>query len=298
MKLKYLIAAAIALLITSHSWIAPVAAIPGWQFIRELFTGGEPGIVGSRVGNRSDIPYLITPRKTAILTPTPRFQWHPVSMASSYTVTLRGPNGILWETTVAENQVTYTGSRTLEPDLRYSLVVRTEVSRDTGGPMTVASTDEGLPGLAFYVLPEAEVSQLNRDLAAVADEDLSALEANIMRARVYREYNLMSDAIALLESHSTTGENSVAVYRLLGELYLQVGLNLRARTAFSQARELALETGERSEQADANAFLAHIALGERDPDTAIQLLNEAQALYVELDDPIKAKEVSDWLEAL
>ena len=299
MKLKQLAAITTAILIVSSSWGPPAVAVPGWRFLRELFSGGDPEVGSPRNGIDTNIPYVITPRKTAILDSTPRFEWNPVPNATSYNVTLRGPNGILWEDTVTEaSTITYPGSPALEPNIKYALTIRTEVDEASGLPSTVASTDEGIPGLSFYVLPEADRAQLTIALDAIAAEDLTSLAVNLERAKTYRDYSLMSDAIALLESLKGEYPDSVALYRLLGELYLQVRLNTQARDAFTQVQALASVTQNFAEQADANVFLAYLALGSREPNTAIQLLNEAQALYSDLGDEDKASATADWLATL
>lgn len=303
-KLKQLVAATTAVLIVLSSWTTPAVAVPGWRFLRELFSGGEPEVGSPRSGIYTDIPYVIAPRKTAILNSTPQFQWNPVLNAASYTVILRGPDGILWEETgLEDNEITYPGVPALEPNVRYALTIRAEIEAESGAQSTIASTDEGIPGLSFYLLPEANLAQLNTDLEGNVAAALTALAAGLEKAQTYRDYNLMSEAIALLESlkENATAEDttdSVALYRLLGELYLQVGLNTQARDAFTQAQTLALETANLGEQADVSAFLAYLALGTRERDKAIQLLNEAQTLYSDLGDEDKANATADWLATL
>lgn len=294
MKATPLAAAALATVIVGTSWISPVMAIPGWQFIRELFSGGEPGIVGSRGGIRGDIPYLITPRKTAVLSSTPSFQWNAVATASSYTVTLWGPDGILWETIARTNRIDYPAFPPLEPGTNYALTVKTEHQQGNNGPVAVASTDEGVPGLGFSVLTETDTVQLARQLEAIAS-DLDPVVAGLERARIYREYALMGEAIRLLESLRVDAPDSIECHRLLGELYLQISLNRRARSMFTRSRSLATEAGDLAEQADASVFLAHIALSDRDSETAIQLLTEAQTLYSTVNNPSKRDAVIDWL---
>ncbi|MEO0536544.1 MAG: hypothetical protein AAF215_22030 [Cyanobacteria bacterium P01_A01_bin.123] len=295
MKLKQLATAVITILLVGNSLIMPAMAVPGWRFLRELFTGGQPQVGSPRGGTRSDIPYVITPRRTAILGSTPQFQWNPVPSASTYTVTLRGPDGVLWETVAETSEIAYAGSPALEFDVQYSLIIKTQLNSGTSNPTIISSADEGLPGLSFYRLPEADVERLEADLGAIAAQNLTPLDADLARARLYRDYNLMSDAIALLENLSDASIQSVALYRLLGELYLQVNLNTRAGNAFTQTRALALDTGNLAEQADANVFLAHLALGTRNPDEAVRLLNEAQALYLRLNHEAEAEAIANWL---
>ncbi|MEO0349471.1 MAG: hypothetical protein AAF282_05405 [Cyanobacteria bacterium P01_A01_bin.15] len=290
---KGLVTVAVVAVVLGHGVITPAHAIPGWQFIRELFSGGRPAVGSPRGGTRNDIPYIITPRKTAILTPVPEFRWHPVPRALSYTVTLRGPEGIVWTTTVAEPRITYGGEPALEPGVPYSLTVKAEA---IAANSTLTSTEEGLPGLAFYLLPNEQRTQLMEAVGTLQPPD--TLAESLALAKTYRDYNLMGEAISLLERYSSAGTTSIELNRLLGELYLQVRLNRNARDVFEQARALAESAGDLRQQADINSFLAHIALGMRQPDEARQHLAEAEALYINLGDGAKADSVNAWLAVL
>ncbi|MEM1240721.1 MAG: hypothetical protein AAGI45_12845 [Cyanobacteria bacterium P01_H01_bin.26] len=290
---KGLVTVAMVALVLGHGVITPAQAIPGWRFIRELFSGGRPAVGSPRGGTRNDIPYIIAPRKTAILTPVPEFQWHAVPRALAYTVTLRGPEGIVWTTTVSEPRVTYGGDPALEPGVSYSWIVKAEA---IAANSTLTSTEEGLPGLSFYLLPNEQRTQLMEAVGSLQPPD--TLAESLALARIYRDYNLMGEAIALLERYRSTGATSIELNRLLGELYLQVRLNRDARHVFERARALAESAGDLGQQADSNAFLAHIALGMRQPDKARQYLAEAEALYVNLGDGAKADSVNAWLAVL
>lgn len=293
MMRKGLVTVAIAALVLGHGVITPAHAVPGWRFIRELFSGGRPAVGSPRGGTRNDIPYIITPRKTAILTPVPEFQWHAVPRALAYTVTLRGPEGIVWTTTVTEPRVTYGGDQALKPGVPYSLTVKAEA---IAANSTLTSTEEGLPGLSFYLLPNEQKIQLMETIETLQPPDTVA--ESLALAKTYRDYNIMGEAIALLERRRSEGATSIELNRLLGELYLQVRLNRDARNVFEQARALAESTDDLRHQADINAFLAHIALGMRQPDVARQYLAEAEALYVKVGDGAKADSVNAWLAVL
>ena len=270
---------------------------PKWQqIIERILTGGEPLQGDPRSGTYEIIPYVITPRNTTILTHTPRFEWNPIPDALTYTVTLRGPHGvILWEDTFNDTSITYAGNPRLLPGVGYSITIEAEVAGEHGDRKTVRSTKEGVAGLAFYLLPEVAERQLNVDLAAVEAMNLAPLEAALERANIYRNYDLMSNAIALLESTSQDVAASADLYRLLGELYLQIGLNTNAQTAFTEAKSLASATGDLTTEADVNVFLAYIALRERSSEETIRLLEEAQMFYQDSGANGRATLVTDLL---
>lgn len=300
MTWKKLAAAIAATFVITNSLMAPAAAFPAsWRLLEALFTGGTPAIGRPRSIDLTETPDIITPRKTAVSSSTPHFKWNQVPQILSYRVILRGPSGILWETSVAGNEITYAGVPKLRSSVRYTLTVKTETYEDASGFVTVISPEDvSSSGTSFYVLAEADLAPLNENLAAIAGQDLTPLAIGLRQARLYREYDLMSDAIALLESLKERELDSGVLHRLLGELYLQVELSAQARAAFTQARAIALETGAAAEQADASVFLAHIAMGARNPEEAMIFLAEAQGLYRTLGDGEKAQAVADWLATL
>lgn len=278
----------------------PASAFPAsWRLLDALFTGGTPAIGRPRSANLINTPYIITPRKTAVTDSAPDFKWHPVPNIASYRVTLRGPSGILWETLVQGSEIEYIGTPRLNAGVRYSLIVKTETYRDSNGFATeIAPEDVSSSRASFYMLPETEQIQLNEELIAAAGQGLTPLAIGIRQARIYRDHNLMGHAISLLESLKAEAIDSVVLHRLLGEMYLQVELSTYAHSAFTQARSVALETGSLSGQADASVFLAHIAIGNRNPEKATEFLEEAYGLYQAIGDGVKAQAVADWLAAL
>lgn len=275
----------------------PAAALPGLRFIRQLFTGGEPEIATPRADFNQNIPYIISPRKTAILTPAPHFEWNSVPTASQYTVTLRGPSGIVWQVTTENNEIIYSGPL-LEHSIKYALIIDAEVHEEPDKTVIISSTLEGPYGLFFYILSQEEIERLSLELSAADDSELDLLNASLERVRIYRDYNLLSNAISLLEELKNQNYSSALMFRILGEIYLQTGLNSRSYSAFSYASDLAVETGDFQQVADINAFLAYLALARRDVDEAIRLLNHAKNIYSNLGSDYKVEEVVEWLEIL
>jgi tetratricopeptide (TPR) repeat protein len=75
-----------------------------------------------------------------------------------------------------------------------------------------------------------------------------------------------------------------AIYRMLGDLYLQSGANLQAQQSYQQAAQLAQAAGDIESQAAAQAGLgeADAALGLRDE--AAPALQQALDNYTQLGD--------------
>lgn len=85
--------------------------------------------------NDPNIPYLISPRNTALLASELLLSWNGVSQATEYTVKLIGPHGVIWRQKTTETQLTYKNMANFKPSSRYWLIVTTnqgEISQKEG----------------------------------------------------------------------------------------------------------------------------------------------------------------------
>ena len=244
-------------------------------------------IAPTRGGSNSLVPYIISPRKTKIATTTPVFRWNSVPGASSYAITLRGEQGIIWETEIEETELTYPEETALQSGQSYSWVVRAntgETSLDGG---------EGIPGLAFSVLEESEVQIIN-DLAQQLTQQGLTQEAEVLAlAYLYSDEGLNSKAITTLETFLASGNKDTAVYKLLGDLYLKVKLNVIAKINYLEAVNLAVEEGDLETEAQAHAKLGNVYIILKQKPKAIASLEAAKSIYIKLEG-----ENSEKVEAL
>ena len=244
-------------------------------------------IAPTRGGSNSLVPYIISPRKTKIATTTPVFRWNSVPGASSYAITLRGEQGIIWETEIEETELTYPEETPLQSGQSYSWVVRAntgETSLDEG---------EGIPGLAFSVLEESEVQIIN-DLAQQLTQQGLTQEAEVLAlAYLYRGEGLNSKAITTLETFLASGNKDTAVYKLLGDLYLKVRLNVMAKANYLEVVNLAVEEGDLETEAQAHAKLGNVYIILKQKPKAIASLEAAKSIYIKLEG-----ENSEKVEAL
>ncbi len=109
-------------------------------------------------------------------------------------------------------------------------------------------------------------------------------------AHLYRGNDLQAEAIELLEGLVKGGSQTVAVYRLLGDIYQQGGLSRLAKERYLKALELA-GAGNVEGQAAIQAELgeADYALGNEDK--AVQWLEKATAGYEALGDESQVQEL-------
>lgn len=213
---------------------------------KAIISKGPPPLSGI-AGIDDKIPYVISPRRTLLLTTTPTLRWHPVSGATEYTVQLVGAKGIIWQTKVRETQVAYSGDPVLQPGIPYTVVVHTDTRR--------SSQVEGNASSEFIILQATEVKAVQAEVKTILQsnfsEEVKALKladyyssyeiANPtdygLSEKVAKSYRLNADAIAVLENLIKKGKRSPLLYRTLGNLYWQTGLMRPAETAYLKAIE-------------------------------------------------------------
>lgn len=240
------------------------------------FSRRKSNIIGIRAEINTLIPYIISPRRTSLLNDKPKLCWNAVFGATRYTVRVRGPKRVIWETQVSGNEVVYTGEPPLEPGVEYLLIVET----DNGA----SSKDEPVPGaLKFKLLNETDAQLVRADLEQLTKHELADEAQALSQAYLYLRYELRAEAIETLEAIASKGSQIAGVYRTLGDVYRQVGLNLLAEVRYLKAANLAA-VGDVEGQAAAAAGLGEVydALGNQDE--AIRWVTEARNGYEVLGD--------------
>lgn len=238
-----------------------------------------------------DIPYILMPRATNIMTTTPLLRWNPVAGAESYEVLVRG-KGLEWKQTVDgdTNEIRYPAESPLVAGEVYSLIVTVADGR--------SSADEGTPNLGFRLLTSGEMAEVERLAARVedtirTDEARSLALAYIYASRTDGNRRLITPALDEIETLLAQGIASPALYQFQGELYRTVGLPNEARRAFEAALTLAEETAEIAGQADALAALGQLlSRGNcEERKQAAAFLERASTTYDQLGDSVRASEV-------
>ena len=178
-----------------------------------------------RAGLDPQIPYIITPRSTRLLTQTPLLRWNQVEGATEYTVTIEGGD-LDWQVTTNDTQIQYAGSPPLVAGETYWLSVATDNGR--------ASNEEGTTLLSFRVVDTTDAAQIQVELDAISSLALSPSATALSQSIVYTQHYLRAEAITLLES----SEPRPTTQRLLGDLYRQIGLVREAHAAYLAGLEL------------------------------------------------------------
>ena len=242
-------------------------------------------------GTRGDtdplIPYIISPRMTHLLTRQPTLRWHEAPGATLYTVRIVGLN---WETETSETYVNGADVPPLQEGEIYLLIVETDNDR--------SSREEGVPGLGFLLLPEAEATVVQKAQADIMALGLPPESEALTLAHLYIEYDLLAEAIEYLSAVVDAGTQTAAIYRLLGALCRQIGLPLMAESQYLQAISLAQNENEIDGLALYQAELGEIYLDLGDKVEAVRWFEAARRNYEILGDAQQAEDVIQKVEDL
>lgn len=227
------------------------------------------------------IPYIISPRHTLLLNPLPTLNWNAVPGASRYNVSLLADEDVIWQTDLSETFVVYSGKPPLESGVDYLLMIEA----DTGA----SSQEEDLPDLGFGLLGENEAQRVSEGVEQLVNLDLAQEAKSLALVHLYKGYDLKAEAIATLEALVNKGSQTAAVFRTLGDFYLEIGLNLLAESRYLRAIELAAADVEGQALVAASLVKVYEAIANRQE--AIHWLTQARNRYQILGDMQRLEEL-------
>jgi Tfp pilus assembly protein PilF len=223
------------------------------------------------------IPYIISPRNTALLTKRPILRWNAVTGANSYQVRVQDAGLTLdWQTETSNTQTEYSGKPPLQPGRNYSLIVETE-------PGNSSIEEEGID-LSFKLLDTPKAKSVRTQVAQLKQQKLTPEAEGLALGYLYQRYDLKAEAIELLEGLVKQGSQTAAISQLLGDLYLQVGLSQQAKSPYLKALEIAKRTEDVEGQAQAQVGLGEVYDLLNKKDKAIATFKKAQNNYTILGD--------------
>ncbi len=233
-------------------------------------------------GSDSRIPYLLYPRMTYLLKDRVTFRWNGVKGVTRYTVRLLGPEGVESQTEVTSTEVVYPDDFPDDaPSLDWRVKYLVTVETDNG----FSSLQDSGGVLGFELLDEYVIQKVEEEATKIADfEDRTEEERSLTFAAMYRRENLTAEAIATLEALVKGGSQTAVVYRMLGDLYAEVGLNLLAEARYETALKLFTSTQEQSALTGTRASLAVIKIMLGKEQAAEQLLTQVKAEYQAMGD--------------
>jgi hypothetical protein len=246
----------------------------------------DPNRIPTRSSNDRTIPYIISPRNTAVVEAKPLLRWNPVVGSKSYRVSVTGAE-MKWETTVKQSQVVY-GGEPLKSGVRYRMTVTAEKGESSESDVVTG----------FSRSDDAAVKQVNADIKELQQQDLSEEAQVLAVAHLERSNGLYAGAIERLERWLNQGNKSAAGYQLLGNLYWQVGLPELARARYVAALPLMKQVNNLTGETE---ILSNLGQVDRVLDRlkeAIAWLESARKSYQYLDDTDRVREIEVQLADL
>lgn len=250
--------------------------------------GGNPR--GPAGGLDTSIPFIISPRNTVIINDKPIIRWNPVRGASSYTATISDDQGETWweKKQMRTTEIPYDG-KPFQPGMSYSVVVQTDKGE---------SSRESLPNLGFRRLSPDDVRQVETVTNFIAKQGLTDEAKALPFAYLYMGYGLRSEAIKVLEAEVTKGSKNLPIYRLLGDLYSRIQLNLLAGDSYEKAIGLANAANDIQALATVQAKLGEVYEARGDRTNAVRLYRDALNNYRQLGDSQRVREIEQKIKEL
>ncbi len=227
--------------------------------------------------NNSSFPVIISPRKTLLFSRRPTIRWAPVAGSNEktkYKVTLYGENKrLIWSReTVSKSVLVYPDNApSLIPGQTYLVVVSTDGK---------SSEQEDVPDTGFVLLKADKILPLSKEKTKIQKLNLPKAQTQFLTANLYSDEGLYAEAINEVESASKTMKEP-AVIRMLGDLYLTVGLNREAEKRYLEALTLQPKN-DLEEQAMTQVGLAQAYENLGVVDQAAIRLSEAIKIYERL----------------
>lgn len=276
--------------LTLHDVPTGVGGVP-CPASRVVLRRTDGSLINATRGWPSDgsFPVVLSPRKTKLISDRPTLRWSPVKGPTAYRVMVRG-DGLYWWTVTSATGVVYpeTAPR-LESGVNYKLIVE---ANDR------SSSDESGLGLGFSVLSSKDKKIVFEEQKQIENLGLPAGPTQFLVAHLYADHGLYAEAIERLEMISQTFK-AAAVKRLLGDLYMEVGLARQAEGDYLNALDLSRAENDDEGQMLIHKSMAYICeqiLGNKE--TASQHLNATLDLARKLGDDVTASQTEKQLADL
>ena len=230
-------------------------------------------------GSDPQIPYVISPRKTWLLSNQPTLRWNSVPGTTRYVLQIEG-KGVNWKQEVdgTQTQFVYPGDQPLMAAENYTLTVEA-INDETGESV------EDI-GLEFSLLSPEYAQSLQQTIQPITKQNLPKESEVVALVNIYlqEDYELFAEAIEQLEMLVDDDSQTSTVYNNLGALYGHVGLNLLAEDRYLKAEELASKAENLDGQVTAQVGLGKVYVVMENLPEAIQWLDKAVVGYEQMED--------------
>jgi hypothetical protein len=194
-------------------------------------------------GEEQNVPTIISPYGSSMLSTRPSISWYGVADVTSYTVTVSGYE-FYWEKTV-DKAITSLSYPKEEQQLQFGNTYKFTVLANKGD--TPISSSEPL---VVSILPQEEQDAIAQRVKQINQLNLPPDEAAIWdKDAVYMSRHLLNETIETLKAIVAAGSQNPTVYRLLADRYLEAWLPDEAFREYTKAAQLAKTTGNSDELA-------------------------------------------------
>ena len=237
--------------------------------------------------NPSTEIYIISPCRGSLLSNNskPILSWSAVPGATRYSVSVQLSGQPVWSQIVEERtEIPFPASVSLELDKDYELIVEAMVGNERKrGSVT------------FRLLDSTSAQQVEKETGAIAANTHLPAERAIKLAELYKQNELFTEAIAVL--NSVKNENrTLSIYQMLGDLYLEnARLPSLAEEPYKQAIVLAKNLNDMNAQAEAQVGLGTVYYYLNNSERAIDYLKAARASYETIKNPELAAQLAQFL---
>lgn len=236
------------------------------------------------------LPYVITPRNTALLSNTPDLDWHNLPDVTSYNVTLISNDELVRPSVQVEADSTKWPVEwaPIQGGFDYVLIVE-------GAGKYSDDANKTHSRLGFWLLDEKTMAGIEIQTGQIKQAGLDPVAQELLIADLYRNYQLRAEALKLLERISSAYP-SPYVYLRIGEIYLETGNSNEAQIQFELAYKLAQSKSDLEAQAQAQYGSGLTWRAMNDENAANTAFREARKIFTAIGDQDSILEIDSLLK--
>jgi hypothetical protein len=236
-----------------------------------------------------DIPYVISPRNTALALSRPPLQWHGLDGVDSYSLSVLSDDGVerLTVQATGDHMDWPAEWQPIVPDATYVLIVE-------GGGKKSDADNPTHSGLGFWLLDNAESAALNIQKEQLLNLKIGQEAQQLLVSELLLDHQMRFEALQMVEG-LLTEHQSPTVLLGAGKIYLELGLPNEAGLAFSQTIQSGEERGELEAQGQAHYGLGLAYKQTNEEDAARIQLEKALALFQQIGDNAQVAEIEKLL---
>jgi Tetratricopeptide repeat len=187
------------------------------NFLKLKSSEGTSSISGLRSAEKASALTAIAPVQTKVRGANPTFAWKIDDPSLELRLTVYNESGVHWQSDVTDaSTLAYpTSAPALTPGVSYSWTLETTDPLVSPPLRTTASF--------FEVIPPADATSLDEELATIDGEKSGDVTYHLMRASLFFNRGLVDDAIGETEAALAADPDNTSLHAILGRLYAETG---------------------------------------------------------------------------